>query len=233
MESTPRWRVHHDGEYTTMEKKTSPRSTQFEELLRSIRLDHKNSDLITVCGDEEYAVRKCIVFPRSDFFAKACDGGLTEPTTNRVVLLYEPTPVRQMIEYPYTLNYHVAIHSSEADPSRQPDEEAAHDRPENHDGTDDKTVSACNALSILVSMYSLADQMCIHGLKAPSKETLEKELTRRWLDSSTFPHAVHEIYKTTSIDDQCLRDLAVKITMDNPVCMRTGVELNPWLLQIP
>ncbi|KGO76758.1 Uncharacterized protein PITC_091120 [Penicillium italicum] len=210
-----------------MAKKTLARSPQLKELLQglaSIRLDPRYSDLIIACGDEEYAVHKCIVCPRSDFFAKACDDGFEESTTNRAVLEDEPTLVKQMIEYLYTLDYHVEIHSPETDPSRQSDGEAAQDSLEKLDGIDEEAATACNTLSVHISMYSLADRMCIHGLKALSKEKLEKELTRRQLDSSTFPHAVHEIYKSTPANDQALRNMVVKITMENLVRLRTGVK---------
>ncbi|KGO38935.1 Uncharacterized protein PEX1_049590 [Penicillium expansum] len=201
------------------------RNTQLKELLHglaSIRFDSKYSDLTIVCGDEEHAVHKCIVCPRSGFFAEACDGGFEGLTINRVVLDDEPTLVKQMVEYLYTLDYHVEVLSQQTDPSPQSNGEAGEDNPEQLDGIDEEAATACNTLSVHISMYSLADRMCIHGLKALSKEKLEKELTRRQLDSSTFPHATHEIYKSTTASDQGLRDLIVKITMDNLVCLRTG-----------
>ncbi|KAJ5535100.1 hypothetical protein N7527_001354 [Penicillium freii] len=39
--------------------------------------------------------------------------------------------------------------------------------------------TACGILSFHILMYSLADRMFIHGLKALSKEKVEKELAQR------------------------------------------------------
>ncbi|KAI3265447.1 hypothetical protein CBS147309_6340 [Penicillium roqueforti] len=73
--------------------------------LKNIRVEPIYSDLIIVCRDDEYAVHKCILCPRSDFFAKACDSGFQEAFTNRVVLQEEPLLVEGMIEYLYHLDY--------------------------------------------------------------------------------------------------------------------------------
>ncbi|KAI2715869.1 hypothetical protein DTO012A7_3357 [Penicillium roqueforti] len=73
--------------------------------LKNIRVEPIYSDLIIVCRDDEYAVHKCILCPRSDFFAKACDSGFQEAFTNRVVLQEEPLLVEGTIEYLYHLDY--------------------------------------------------------------------------------------------------------------------------------
>jgi hypothetical protein len=72
-------------------------------------------------------------------------------------------------------------------------------------------------------MYSLADRMFIEGLKAISKDKVERELAQR-LDPDTFPHAIFEIYNSTSATDRGLRDLAVKMTMDHLTELRKSNE---------
>lgn len=72
-------------------------------------------------------------------------------------------------------------------------------------------------------MYSLADRLLTRELKALSKDKFEKELARLRLDPSTFPHIISGIYSSTPESDWGLRDLAVKMTMDNLVTMRTAV----------
>ncbi|OQE23475.1 hypothetical protein PENFLA_c011G02736 [Penicillium flavigenum] len=209
-----------------MEKKRPLReSRQFKELLRglaSIHLDPKYSDLTIVCGDKEYAVHKCIVCPRSDFFAKACDGGFEESVTNRVVLEEKPDIIERMIEYLYTLDYQLEVHSPETELSGNPDGENAEDSLEELGNTDEEAATACNTLLLHILVYSLADRLLIHGLKALSKDKLKKELARVRLDSSTFPHIVSGIYSSTPQSDRGLRDLAVKMAMDNLVALRTA-----------
>ncbi|KAJ6191082.1 hypothetical protein N7519_001103 [Penicillium mononematosum] len=176
-----------------MEKKTLlGKRRQFKELLRglaSIHLDHKYSDLTIVCGDKEYAVHKCIVCPRSDFFAKACDGGFEESVTNRVVLEEKPDLIERMIDFLGTQ-----------------DGENPEDRLEELDDIDEEAATACNTLSLHILMYSLARRLLIHGLKALSKDKFEKELARVRLDSSTFPHIISGIYGSTPESDRGLRD---------------------------
>ncbi|KAJ5821251.1 uncharacterized protein N7525_010535 [Penicillium rubens] len=218
-----------------MKKKTPLRKSRpFKELLRglaSIHLDPKYSDLTIVCGDKEYAVHKCIVCPRSKFFAKACDSGFEESVTNRVVLEEKPDLIERMIEYLYTLDYHLKVHPPETELSGHPDGENAEDSLEELGDTDEEAATACNTLSLHILMYSFADRLLIHGLKALSKDKVEKELALVRLDSSTFPHIISGIYSSTPESDRGLRDLALQMTMDNLVALRsaagTGEESGP------
>ncbi|KAJ5693928.1 hypothetical protein N7536_004340 [Penicillium majusculum] len=83
--------------------------------------------------------------------------------------------------------------------------------------------TACDILSFHILIYSLGDRMFIHGLKALSKENVEKELAKR-LDARTFPHAIYEIYSSTPASDRAPRDLVVRITMDNLISLRAGAK---------
>lgn len=85
-------------------------------------------------------------------------------------------------------------------------------------------------LSFHILTYSLADRLFMHGLKELSKQKVERELLLR-LDVDSFPQAVVEIYKSTPRQDRGLRDLAVKITMDHMIELRTRGESMPAVLE--
>jgi hypothetical protein len=127
-----------------------------------------------------------------------------------------------MIEYLYTLDYHLEVHSPETELPRHPDGENTENSLEEPGDTDENAATACNTLSLHILMYSLADRLLIHGLKALSKDKFEEELARVRLDSSTFPHIISGIYSSTPESDRGLRDLAVNMTMDNLAALRTA-----------
>src|SRR5215471_17354572 len=93
-------------------------------------------------------------------------------------------------------------------------------------------------LSFHILMYSLADRLFIRGLKSLAKENFEKELRPR-LVSKSFPVAVIEVYSSTPEQDRGLRDLVVKITVDNLTKLREkkgsdhAILQNRLLKQIP
>ena len=75
-------------------------------------------------------------------------------------------------------------------------------------------------------MYSLADRLFIYGLKALSKRNVEREMLQR-LNVDSFSRAIVEIYTSTPPRDRGLRDLAVKITINHMVPLRTAEESAP------
>ncbi|KGO75155.1 Uncharacterized protein PITC_058250 [Penicillium italicum] len=183
--------------------------------LGSMRLDPKYSDFTIVCGDGEYAVHKCIVCTRSTFFAKACDGGFEESSTNTVVLQEEPVLVERMIDYLYSLDYQIedCLLDSDHDSSEKPPvlcdyegattftesyaQNAQSGMDDNSLGNTDEHLTPFDPLSFHILMYSLADRMFIEGLKALSKGKVERGLVQR-LDANTFQSAIMEIYRKQS-----------------------------------
>lgn len=165
-----------------------------------------------------------------------------ESSTNRVVLQEEPALVRQMIAYFYSLDYQVDDWQPESDhgpPGEAPILEASasantfvehssqhsdggidQDIPGRSDETVQDSVTSFDSVWFHILMYSLADRMVIEGLKAISKDKVERELAQR-LDANTFPHAIVEIYNSTPASDRGLRDLAVRMTMDCLTELRT------------
>ncbi|KAE8379706.1 hypothetical protein BDV26DRAFT_156017 [Aspergillus bertholletiae] len=212
--------------------------------LASMHSDPKYSDLTIVCGSESHAVHRCIVCPRSEFFAAACDDDFCEAFT-RVINLdkEEPVLVRQMIQYLYTLDYQNDCHVPTNDSHRSDEptisepydgqpplpDPSAHSPPEIEGVLPDSaqaegscepsSVPTFNPLSFHILMYSLADRMLIHGLKALSQQNVEQELVQH-LDADMFPQAILEIYNSTPKSDRGLRDVAVKVTMGHLTMLR-------------
>ncbi|KAJ5514980.1 hypothetical protein N7463_004532 [Penicillium fimorum] len=189
--------------------------------LASIHLDPRYSDLTIACGDDKYAVHKCIVCPRSAFFAKNMRQW-AESSTNRVTLQEKPIPAKGMTEYLYHPDYKAQLHRSETDVLTGLDKpESDTDTTETPSEPAEDLATTVDPLSVHLLMYPLADRMLIKGLKVLSKEKVEQELGRR-LNSKIFPHAITQIYNPTPENDRGMRDMTIRMTMDNPKEPRTA-----------
>ena len=148
---------------------------------------------------------------------------MQESYTNSIELQEEPALVSQMIRYLYCLDYD--LEKCEPGPEtgtsgnskEKTNGENASEGPSEEISNADSLgeIAQCfDPLSFHIQMYSLADRMCIEGLKHLSKDKTKKEMTKCG-NHTTFEQAIWEIYKSTPTHDQPLRDMAVKVTMDN------------------
>ncbi|KAJ5435461.1 hypothetical protein N7445_006346 [Penicillium cf. griseofulvum] len=204
-------------------KKKSSSNRRRHQRYNSMHHNPRYSDLTIVCGGNEYHVRKYIVCPRSDFFAKVCDNGFQESSTNRVARQKEPVLVRGMIEYLYYLDHKV--------PPRETDvfislDNMASDTDTGgmgiHSEPPEDTVTTLDPISVHILMYSPADRMLTEGLKLLPKGKVEQELGQR-LIPGIFTHAMTQIYNSTHESERGLRDMVIRATMDNFKELRTAI----------
>jgi hypothetical protein len=139
----------------------------------------------------------------------------------------EPWLIKKMLEYLYTLDYQVddiCVEKGSEDAGADPNGDG-------DDGADGPIAGVfSDPLIFHIAIYALADRLHIQGLKNRSKEYVETELSHR-LDEESFPLAITEIYTSTPEHDRGLRDIVIKVTLDNLVAFRKGDGRRPPILQ--
>ncbi|KAK2853272.1 hypothetical protein FQN49_005239 [Arthroderma sp. PD_2] len=204
---------------------------ELKDSLASLRKDPEYSDLMIICRSYTFLAHKCIVCPRSEYFAKVCHSRFREGISGKIELHNdEPVLVEKVLDYLYTLDYEAEALETPAD------------RLSNDEALEPYTVSATveaisdppsapaapalDPLSFHIQLYSLADRLFIHSLKFLSRQKAELELFRR-LNCDTFALAVIEIYNSTPEYDRGLRDMIVRMTAEHLVTLRRDAEAWP------
>lgn len=161
----------------------------------------------------------------------------------------EPSLVRQMIKYLYTLDYDVDIAEpnvetwesgswgvktweSDAEDVGGPstsNNSGSHswtepDEPITTPQTSPTPTGIAQPVQFHIGMYCLADNLGITGLKVLAKQRITEEL--KTLTACSFQNVVKEIYEphglmTRVVGDRGLKDLLVKVTLDNLKTLRS------------
>jgi hypothetical protein len=142
------------------------------------------SDLEIKCGDRTWPVHKSIVCLRSSYFAKACDGRFKEANEGCVDLHEDDAnAVHALLEYLYTTNYNDEVFKEQ----------------------DEYT-----PLSFNVLVFFIADKYEIPALATLACNKFFLHATSDWR-SASFCDAAEEIYETSTIVKQQLRDQVIRI----------------------
>lgn len=164
----------------------------------------------------------------------------------------DPVAVEKMIQYMYTLDYSPAekgdekakaadahddktsIRSSNPEEAKESNsrkcEEAHPNQPaESLAGTSRRSES----LFLHIRVYALAHCLLIPGLKTLARRYFYESL-RQHLDSDTFGLAIQDVYCSTPYEDRGLRDLVIKVALDNlRTLTSTGVLSSSLLRKVP
>ncbi|KAI1160436.1 BTB/POZ protein [Nemania serpens] len=168
-----------------------------KELLGSVKRLHSNgdySDLTIVCDGKHYRVHKCIICPRSDFFAAACRGGFKEAREGKISLPDDdPKAVDLMIWYFYHLDYEV--HGAGGATGQLPP------------GMSSIAVID-SELMVHAKVYALAEKYLIGSLKSLALEKFKRQAFKDWSKDS-FLEAAQAVYELTMESDTELRGAVV------------------------
>ncbi|KAI9765219.1 MAG: hypothetical protein M1840_007711 [Geoglossum simile] len=184
--------------------------------MKSILQSGKYSDLTITCGDNTFKVHRSVICPRSRFFEAACDNEFKEGRTGEVALVDDdPTTVKRMISYLYTLDYenegNLEVEVAASFPI--PGESVEADTLTLVDAQDDEPEEKPAHFSD-VRVYAIADKYGIIELKQLAKRRFERWAGQNW-SHKDFPVIVREVFKSTPSSDRGLRDIVCRVSADN------------------
>jgi len=227
--------------------------TEMRGLLSSLFLSPKYSDLTIVCGNETFSAHRNIVCPRSNYFARACDGNFKEALSREIELPdREPVLVKKTLEFLYTGDYthegRELISYAAGEPAAANNDKATTpSSPEgglepSNNGTSATAASAgdsqlkttTNSKPSLFGSPALS-LSCFHVLMYAEadyfqvdrlKAMAKKKFRASFMDKpdrKSFQVAVMEVYRSTAEYDRGLKDVVIALTRSNLVILRGGI----------
>ncbi|CRG86066.1 hypothetical protein PISL3812_03069 [Talaromyces islandicus] len=193
-------------------------SAEMLNLLASLYLNPRYSDLTIICGTEVFPVHRNIVCPRSAYFARSCGGNFKEALGTIELSDQDPNMIRRVLRFLYTGDYAFEIEGDEEkkDNLGQPSSQDSLIPPE-YSGV-------FNACQFHVRMYPQADYFQIDGLKRRAGKYFRKSFLDR-PSKESFEAVIAEIYTSIPECDDQIRDAAIELTMDNLETLRNGTEV--------
>ncbi|OOF92886.1 hypothetical protein ASPCADRAFT_399142 [Aspergillus carbonarius ITEM 5010] len=176
--------------------------------ISSLFLNAKWSDITIVCGDKKFSAHRCVVCRQSTYFSLACDGNFKESSGKIEMNDAEPILVEKTLQFLYTGDYTIKrdmLNSMEmfGQPST-PGSPASQSVCPN--------LGEQTATRFHVRMYAQGTYFQIDALKAKAKEHFARAFLE---DPDTWAIAatVDEVYKSTLVSDQGLRDVVTEKIM--------------------
>ncbi|KAE8155041.1 BTB/POZ protein [Aspergillus avenaceus] len=214
-----------------LSKKSRCKSPDIHNLVSSLYLNPRYSDLTIICQEDQFPAHRNIVCLRSTYFARMCDGAFAEAASGIVQLdEYDPLLIRKMLECLYTGDYTYSIRDLGYDRSPSPEEAT----PTPTSDTEivpvvpnDNASKASNySARFHASMYAYADYFGIDVLRTRAKRyfgiVFMKDYSADAVNRESFAAVLEEVYGTTPAHDRGLRGSVVDTIMKDISNLRGG-----------
>ncbi|KAI1119089.1 BTB/POZ protein [Nemania sp. NC0429] len=181
--------------------------------LKRLHSDGDYSDLTIVCKEKHYQVHKCIICPRSGFFAAACRGDFKEAREGKISLPEDdPKAVELMIQFFYHLDYKInAVGTASGDKKLTPLDKETDPLPP----CQSSDVKVDSTLMIHAKVYALAQKYLIDDLKTIALRKFANYASRDW-NRESFLDVAEAGYELTPESESGLRAAVVETFADHP-----------------